>query len=366
MKILTMSHEYPPVGGGGATFCQVASEAFVRAGHRVDVVTSKMSDLASYEERNGVFIHRVPCVRRHRYYSTAPELATQLVPAYLKARELLGRYAHDLTHCHFIVPSGAVSFRLWKRYGVPYVLTAHGSDVPGYNPDRFAVLHGLMRPFWRGIVRSAAAVTTPSEFLAELLRRQVDVPIDVIPYGFDAPPLPEGPRDNVILVVTRMVERKGVQHLIEALEKMGTSWRILIAGDGPYLPTLKKLAAARNVPAEFLGFVPREELAVLYRTAKVFVFPSIQENFPLVLLEAMAAGCAVVTTSAPGCAEVVGDAAVKVDPGSVGQLCDALTKLLTNEQELADLGRRARERVELFAWPRVIPRYEAVFQRSLH
>ena len=66
MRILCICYEYPPVGGGGASFCEGINEAFVRAGHDVDIVTSGMPDIAARETRNGVGIYRVPCRRRHR------------------------------------------------------------------------------------------------------------------------------------------------------------------------------------------------------------------------------------------------------------------------------------------------------------
>ena len=67
--ILTVCCEYPPVGGGGATACQALAEALVRAGHRIDVVTSGMRGLAPFEEQNGVRIHRVRGLRRSGRHS---------------------------------------------------------------------------------------------------------------------------------------------------------------------------------------------------------------------------------------------------------------------------------------------------------
>lgn len=365
MRILCVCYEYPPVGGGGATACQGLSEALVHAGHEVDVVTSGMKDLPVEEERNGVRIYRVACVRRHQHYATIAELLTQVLPSYRKALALTRTKRYDLNHCHFVVPSGLVSYLLWKRTKLPYILTAHGSDVPGYNPDRFKLAHHLIRPVWSTILRSSRATVSPSHFLEGLIHRYIQVPVDVIPWGFDVPQVRDAMRKNRVLVVTRMFERKGVQYLIQALAQLETDWELWVAGDGPFLPSLKALATKTGVSVKFLGLVPREQLPTLYLSAKVFVFPSSQENFPVVLLEAMAAGCAVVTTSTPGCVEVVGNAAILVKPKSTAALRDTLARLLVDDATIARLSELARKRVRHFAWARIATDYEAIFNRTL-
>jgi L-malate glycosyltransferase len=363
MRILCVNYEYPPVGGGGATMCKGLSEALVRLGHEVTVVTSGMPDLPDFEKVNGVQVHRVPCRRPHRHYVGAVDLVTQVLPTVRKAVDLIRETPFDINHTHFVVPSGVASHLIRRETGLPFVITAHGSDVPGYNPDRFGLLHRLIGPLWTRVLRASSAVTAPSCFLKDLIQARMDIPVDVIPNGFD--PVPHAPveREKRILVVTRMFERKGVQFLIKALQRIQSDWEVCVAGDGPYLPRLREQAARAELPIRFLGMVPREEITRLYLSSRIFVFPSLVENFPMVLLEAMAAGCAVITTGNPGCAEVVGDAALKVAPGRVAPLREALVTLLENPAEIERLGAAGRERVTRFAWPRVAGEFEAVFRR---
>jgi len=356
-----MNYEYPPIGGGGSAACQGLSEALVKRGNEIDVVTSGMKGLPSYDERGGVHIHRVNCIRRHRHFVTTPELVTQILPSYRKALALLEGGGHAVNHTHFIIPTGLSSYLLWRKTRIPYVLTLHGSDVPGYNPDRFRLEHALLKPVWTAIIRHAARLVSPSEFLKDLVQRRIDVPVEVVPHGISLPEPPDRPKQNRIIVVTRMFERKGIQFFLQALNGLDTDWEICIAGDGPYLPTLRELAKSIDKEVNFLGFLQGEELAGLYHSAKIFVFPSIQENFPIVLLEAMNAGCAVITSNAPGCAEVVRDAALKVPPGDVEALNKALRELIGDGEEIERLGRCARERVQELSWERVAGTYEQIF-----
>lgn len=366
MRILTVCYEYPPLGGGGAPVCRDLCEALASEGHHVDVVTSRMKDLPELETRGGVTLHRVACRRKHRHYTTTAELLTGLWPAYAKAAALHRKAPYDINHCHYVVPSGIVSYWLWKRTGLPYIITSHGSDIPGYNPDRFKFEHHLVHPLWKRIVRASGAINTPSRFLAGLIRDHAKVPVDVIPYGFKIPTTPPVERRNRILVATRMFERKGVQYFLRALAELETDWEVSIAGDGPYLPELRQLAKDLNVNVTFHGQVPSDDLAILYRTARVFVFPSVRDNFPVVLLEAMAAGCAVVTSNTTGCAEVVGDAAITIEPESVESIRRALAALLPDAAEIHRRGLLSRERVSRFSWDHIAREHEALYVRSLN
>src|SRR5690606_17830487 len=133
---------------------------------------------------------------------------------------------------------------------------------------------------------------------------------------------------NRILVVTRMFPRKGVQHFVEALAGLQHDWEVVIAGDGPYLPQLKSQAKRMGLNVNFVGFVQGDTLAARRATSLIFVFPPLQENLPTVLLEAMEAGCAIITTRSDGCAEVTGDAGIAVSPERPYQIHSALVLLM--------------------------------------
>jgi glycosyltransferase involved in cell wall biosynthesis len=102
----------------------------------------------------------------------------------------------------------------------------------------------------------------------------------------------------------------------------------------------------------FFGFVPDHTLAALYRLASVFAFPSLYEGFGLPPLEAMACGTPVVTSRISSLPEVVGDAALLVDPYSVDDIAGALDRVLGDDALRASLVARGRARVQDFSWER--------------
>ena len=103
-----------------------------------------------------------------------------------RIRSHIRKNKYDLMHAHFIFPTGITAYLLKRIVDIPLIITAHGSDVPGYNPDRFNIMHRLLRIIWKKIVRGADAVTSPSEFLKKLIRDNCEKDIEVIPNGFEA------------------------------------------------------------------------------------------------------------------------------------------------------------------------------------
>ena len=365
MKVLSLTYEYLPIGGGGSRVAAAVNEELVRHGDEVRVLTSAMKGLPQQETLNGVAVHRAACVRRHSHYTTAAELLTTLLPAYRLGAEMIRRDRPDVIHTHFILPSGAVAWALSRRFRIPYVLTAHGSDVPGYNPDRFALLHNLLRPSWKRILHDAAAITSPSRFLARLMSREgCKAPVSIVPNGHWPLRRFGEARRHRILVVARMFPRKGIQHFIDAVAGMDNGWEMVIAGDGPYRAELEARARRVAPKVRFVGFVAAESLRMLYESSSILVFPSIQENFPMVLLEAMDAGCAVVTANAEGCAEVVGSAGIVVPKGNPKGIREALERLVANRALVEELSERSVRRAASLTWTRIVPQYRAILSAA--
>ncbi len=367
VKILTLSFEYPPLGGGGSKVVQGLSAELIGMGHEVEVVTMSYRGLPRNEEIDGIRIHRVRCLRKSVDVSNPVELASYMLGALPTVLRLGKAGSFDILHCHFIMPDGLVGLLASRRLGIPLIVTAHGSDVPGYNPDRFKFLHKLISPAWRSAVRAMDRIVCPSRFLESLiLEHEPSADTIVIPNGlhldkFDA----SRERKRSILIVTRMLKRKGVQDVLRALSGTDLGFEINVVGTGPYLEELTRLAGTLDLEVRFHGWLDNDspELKELFETAAIFVFPSHAENFPLVLLEAMAAGNAIVTTNQTGCQEVVGGAAICVTPEDHEAIREAVVSLATDPALREQKGREARERLEReFSWPAVSRRYVSSFE----
>jgi glycosyltransferase involved in cell wall biosynthesis len=201
LRILMPNLEYPPLGGGAAPVTRGLARALVARGHHVDVVTMGYRGLPAEENEDGVRLFRVPALRSRLELSHVHELATYVWSGLRKFRALARDNDYDLCHGHFLLPTGLIPYLLRDTTGCPpYVITAHGSDVPGFNPDRFTLLHRLTPPLLRRILRHAAGLIVPSAALEELILSQFGShtpALSRIPMGWSWTTLPPSPRSRV-------------------------------------------------------------------------------------------------------------------------------------------------------------------------
>lgn len=365
-----LNFEYPPLGGGSSPVTRSLARTLVAQGDQVDVVTMGFRGLPPEEEDGGVRVLRVPCLRGQQELSRVHELATYTAAALHRVRSLARVNRYDICHSHFLLPTAVVAYLLRRMPGFPaYVVTSHGSDVPGYNPDRFRRLHRFTPPLLRRVVRAAGAVIAPSEALAALIRLHIPEAgprLVNVPYGVDLDRFRPVRKERRILVATRLFERKGVRDVLEALEGLPPrGWRLELAGDGPQRSDLEAQAGRGGFPVTFHGWLAHDRLDRLFEPSQVFVLATASDNFPASLLEAMAARCAIVTTRAGGCPEVVGDAALLVEPGDVRGLRESLLRLMTDDDFAGELGERAWRRAgAVFGWPAITERHREIYERA--
>ena len=367
MKILMTSYELPPVGGGGGQVAKTLAMKLAALGDEVDLITMGFPGLPRVERHNRMVIHRIPSLRRNLRSCSVPAAASYLACAMPILPRLLREGRYDLVHSHFIFPDGWLGLYASWMAKVPLILTAHGTDVPGHNPHRVRLLHSCLKPAWHLITSRTSRIVCPSELLESRVKQaNPDARTAVIPNGLDPerfdPALPKARR---VLVVARLVESKGVQYLLRAFQGFRPDYEIVLVGEGPFGNDLRKLAKELSVRVSFTGWLNNDsaELKRLFETSRIFAFPSLAENCPITLLEAMAAGCAIITTHSTGCAEVVGDAALLVPPRDPSAIRAALNGL-ANSQELMDtLGAAARTRVEQsFSWKHLVDRYREIYR----
>jgi glycosyltransferase involved in cell wall biosynthesis len=361
MKILMLNYEFPPIGGGGATVTAQLCEHLVQLGHSVDVATMRHKNLPHEETVNGVNIYRVPSYRGRADICRTHEMATYLIGGRKPALKLAQKNQYDIIHAHFIIPTGPLVQYIHKHTGIPYLITCHGSDVPGYNPDRFGLQHKLLMPYWKKLVRTAPALVSPSMALRDLMMSHCpELSVSVIPNGYKAAHFqPRQKEENSILLCSRLLPRKGFQYVIEAVKDLSLDWQVNIIGEGPYRQALEKMAEGSKTPIIFHGWLDRGDpiFRELYETSSIFIFPSEMENFPTVLLEAMSAGCAIITSTAGGCPEVVGEAGVLIEPKNAMLIGNAIIELAQSPEKRAKLSEAALARVQKFSWRHIADRY---------
>jgi glycosyltransferase involved in cell wall biosynthesis len=226
------------------------------------------------------------------------------------------------------------------RSRVPLVVTVHDLSVFRH-PDAF---NRWTRRYSRAVLpclaRSASRVIAVSEFTkaeaVELLRVE-ESRVRVIPHGVAPPFEPYGAAagGSYALAVGTLEPRKNLARAVLAAERAGVELRVV----GP--------PGWGGIDIATVGFVDDDELARLYRGAQCLVYPSLYEGFGLPILEAMACGTPVVTSTTGSTAEVAGDAAVLVDPLDVDAIAAGIQEAIERREELRAAG---LERASQFTW----------------
>ncbi len=368
LKILMLNHEFPPVGGGAAPVTFDLCKQLVLKGHKVDVVTMRYDRLPRFETIDGVKIYRTPSIRKRPNVCYTHELATYFPGAVIKTLRLAKEEKYDIIHCHFIVPGGLLAWLVSKLTDIPFIVTCHGTDIPGHNPDRFGLVHRLIGPLWRFLAKRSAALTSPSESLKKLvLENCPEAKVHVIPNGIFIDQFKPAEKIKSILMCSRIFKFKGFQYVIEAVKNMKLDWQVNVIGEGPYLPELRRLAEGSETEIKFWGWLDKSDQRFheLFSKSSIFVFPSEAENFPIVLLEAMGAGMAIITSTAGGCPEVVGSAGLLVQPRDVGGICQSLEKLIYSDNLRRQLSMAALDRVQKFSWENVVDRFIQLYEQII-
>lgn len=294
-------------------------------------------------------------------------LSAQMLAAY----RLVRRLRPHVVHAHWLLPSGLVGSLLQELPGADYrlVVTAHGADVH---------LAGswVSRLMKREVLAAADLVTVVSKALCDKVAGESpSAKLAVAPMGVDLQhrfvPAPPGSDDQTLVFVGRLVEKKGVADLLNAMPMVVARFpaaRLLIAGDGPLADELMTLSSRLSLDAAvtFLGSVANAQLPEVLRRARLAVLPfriagdGDQEGLGLVTVEAMGCGIPVIASDLPAVRDVVADGVTGrlSPPGDPQRLAALVIELLEDPSQadrLADMARR--EAFTRFDWQVVSERY---------
>ena len=370
MKILVLTHEFPPIGGGGGRVAQDLASGLAQRGHQVHVLTARLEGLPDQESVDGVHIQRIAPMRREAFRAKFTDMARYDWSALMHGLKIIRAWQPDVIHAHFAVPAGAAALILSKLTGVPYLLTTHLGDVPDALPEKTGQWFKWIYPFTPPIWRGAAKVVAVSEFTRQLALKHYQVPIDVVLNGMDLKTLPardptQGTAPHIVFA-GRFMEQKNPQHLVDALKQIQhLQWSCSMLGDGPLLEAVRETAGADGLAARitFPGWVTPEDVARTFAQSDILVLPSRSEGLSVVGVQALGMGLAMVLSNAGGNPELVrdGENGFLFPTGNVERLALSLAKLLENPSMLQSAQTKSRELAQKFDLESIVEQYEALF-----
>jgi len=301
-----------------------------------------------------------------------------LLPRVLRARRI------DLLH--------GLAYATPLASPCPTVVTVH--DLTFFRfPETLKPLKRLyLRAATRSATRRAVRVIAVSRQTRDDLIQLLHVPaekVDVVYNGVSEAFRPAAPEEvaafrqrrglpaRFILFLGTLEPRKNVVRLLEAFaqwrkdagREMGDERvKLVVAGaKGWYFERIFARAEELGMENEVLfpGFLPTEELPWWYRAAECFVYPSLYEGFGLPVLEAMACGTPVITSSVSSLPEVAGDAAITVDPRNVAALAEAIGRVMSDAALRAKMRQAGLRQAARFPWSKAATETVAVYRRAL-
>lgn len=394
-KVLMVASSYPRFPKDDASiFLRHLSVALDGSGLEVDVLAPMDPGVSDAVLDAGVTVHRFryfpSCFRTLAYGSgilpnikSHPWLILQ-VPFFLSSMFLsLLRLARSsrpsVIHAHWVIPAGLVAVMVGKLTGIPVVTSVHGGDA-------FAMGGRGLGQLKKRALELCSAWTSNTRSTAAAIDCEMNLRPEIIPMGVPVKMFSEhGPtalrpapsRDHfVILFVGRLVRKKGVDVLINALRKLRTvdhRYRMWVIGDGQDRERLEQLCQRLGVSdlVKFLGRVPNDELREYYAAADLFVAPSVVDQWGdtegqgVVLLEAMSAGIPVLASRVGGIVDVIEDGVngMLFEAGNSSALAARIEQYATDGGGVALTENAFRFVRDNYDWKVIAERFRDLYQK---
>ena len=372
MRILILIHEFPSVGGGGGRVAQDLAEGLSKKGHKLVIITSHYKDLPKEEILDGgIRILRVPALRNETFQASLFSMVAYLFSGFWAGFRLIKEWRPDIIHVHFAVPAGVLAWALSRLKNIPYLLTAHLGDVPGGAPEKTRSWFRWIFPFTRPIWRDAAKVVAVSEFTRQLALEHYPVNVEVIHNGVDVDQLNPGkievqPTPRIVFAGRLMPQKNPIQ-IIKTLAKLkDIPWEFIFLGDGPLRKDVETEIARHNLQDRFslLGWVTPDEVVEWFAKSDILFMPSLSEGLPVVGVQALSMGLAMVVSNIGGFVDLV-------DEGENGFLVNdnndyekLLQKLLSNSEKLLSFRKVSRVKAEEFSLEKIVRTYEEALSEA--
>ncbi|MCL2642011.1 MAG: glycosyltransferase family 4 protein [Candidatus Bathyarchaeota archaeon] len=392
-NICFISPEYWPLAGGTGAYIYYLSNELMKNGYNINIVTGSNQNLdVQISNQLKVYFQKIPKMPIIKSFMLAEA-------SYRKLNSIRNSVNIDITHPQLpLTPSFAVP----PHFGKNLVCTVHSTwkgEAEAISGEPYSRLNAnekflvsfnwFLRFFEVGMIKRANRVIAVSNFTRQELKKYYNIPenrIQVIHNGVDThkfqpaedkqkikAELGLNPEDTIILSVGRLYARKGLFTLIEAMPAVVKHFKhakFVISGKGQSDEMAKLYAHAERLGVKnniiFTGYYPDKKLPKLYQSADAFAFSTFYEHHPFAVLEALATGLPVVTTTVGGIAETIetGKNGLLVNPADSKQFSDALLYLLEHQAEATEMGIKARKTiVKQYDWSTLVKETMRVYEK---
>jgi L-malate glycosyltransferase len=375
MRILTLIYEFPPIGGGGGRAAYDICKGLVARGHQVTVLTAHMQGLAFEEDKDGIRLVRISSFRRETFGASFSTMLAYVLAGLWASLRLIRLERPDIIHTHFAVPSGALAWSLSIFTGIPYILTAHLGDVPGGVPEKTGKWFRWIEPFTHPIWKHAKKVIAVSEHTRQLALQHYSVNVQVIHNGADVKRLtPSKIKVNTpprLVFAGRFVPQKNPFAIVQTLSQLkDLDWHCSLLGDGPLLEDVKREIEKAGMSERFdlPGWVTPDVVLEYFSKCDILFMPSLSEGLPVVGVQALATGLAIVASDIGGFLDLVDNQrnGYLIDAKDIPAFSIALRGMISNPEALLRFREASIEKSHEFDIQKIVDQYQFILRDALN
>jgi len=375
MHILTLIYEFPPIGGGGGRAAYDICKGLVARGHQVTVLTAHMQGLPFEEYKDGIHLMRISSLRRETFIASFMTMLAYVLAGFWAGFRFIRLNRPDIIHTHFAVPSGALAWALSIFTGIPYILTAHLGDVPGGVPEKTGKWFRWVEPFTHPIWKRAKKVIAVSDYTRQLALKHYAVNIQVIHNGADVKHLsPSAIKVNTpprLVFAGRFVPQKNPFAIVQILSDLkDLDWHCSLLGDGPLLEDVKREIEKTGLSERFdlSGWVTPDVVLDRFSKSDILLMPSLSEGLPVVGVQALATGLAIVASNIGGFFDLVDNArnGYLIDAQDIPAFSSALRGMISDPKVLLQFREASVEKSHEFDIQKIVDQYQSILHEVVN
>ncbi len=345
MKILITQELFPPdITGGGETLSLKIAQGLKERGHEIKVLCTGNPKIKKYQ---GIETIRVPI---NRYFMN---LSTPIILSHAKDFDLIHTSSGNMCYPSLIAA---------KLLNKPICCYIHHIFGPVWKDVKDSIAGSIFQSVEKFVLTKNYDALIFQNRLSQKIGLDMRIPknkMHLIQPGIDYKKYQKRDikRENLVLFIGNlsmnksMVKIKGLEYLIEGARILQNT-KFVVVGKGDYLNILKQDAPS-NV--EFTGPLFGKDLIKMYNSASIFCLPSLTEGFGLVLLEAMATGCGIISTVD------IGQHGISIKPKSAPDIVTAIRTYTKNKKKLKHDTKRNQELVKRFTWDSYLDKLESIY-----
>lgn len=377
LKISIITHEIYPVLSGGAIYVDKIAHELGQLGFEVDVLSQQIGKDSSYQEYKVYYqITRFWTGRKSVGNATFFDHLFFLLFGMPQILWYIKKENVDLNLCLFAIPAGLFGFVSKILTGIPYISIVDGADIPNIKSDmsRFVL---ILKPLFQAINRYSDAVVLLDgldDIAIPLLNNKNIHSLSCGMNIIEESAHPCKNNDGVLhmLSIGRLTSRKGFGHIVAACaiaKRTNDKFHLKIIGYGNEAINITKAINENGLQDNItmVGRVEYDQLSEYYLESDCYIFFGDREGQSLALMDAVAYGLPVICSNHPGMTAFVKDGinGITVDHPDVGQLAQAILKMMNDYNKLPEIGLNSKYIAETQSWRNVAIKYKSIINKVL-